>query len=144
SGYGAGCPIPRSRPRREGLMVLKSTWVAAITLSITMAVCAAAEVAPNPSIGCLRSLADRPDLQVLKDKVALLDPRDQTLEMLASSKKPTKAEASAISTWVTEQEHCTRLADDWRATNVPPRVNALVNQFLVDYMSLAADLYVSK
>lgn len=56
-----------------------------------------AEDNPDPSVPCLATIEGKPELQVLKGKIALGSQPSSTLEMLANTKKPTAAEKAALS-----------------------------------------------
>ena len=101
------------------------------------------EVPQDPSGPCFAAIADKPELQILKGKV-VIGGGSPTLEMLASTKKPTKAEKVAISAWVATAEECMRMGESWRAQNYPASVNSMMGQRVVSAKALIADLYAGK
>ncbi|ARO88659.1 hypothetical protein EBAPG3_013255 [Nitrosospira lacus] len=95
----------------------------------------------DPSTECIKNLASAPDLSILKDKIALSDIREQTLEMLSNRKKPLLKEKKGISLWIVEAEKCMQDGEQWRELNYPAQLNARINTFVMDFKSLAASLY---
>jgi hypothetical protein len=114
-------------------------------LAVFMQAYATAEELPqDPSISCFVSIPSNSRLQIIKDKIALIDPNSATLDMLSSERKPTKSEKVAISLWIGESEKCTSLGVDWRSKNYPPIIISLAEQFIAKTKSFAADLYARK
>ena len=114
------------------------------SLLLTPFLSANAENDADPSVICFSAINSNPDLKILQNKIALVDQRAQTLEMLANEKKPNKAEKIAISLWVDETEKCKQVGDDWRARNMPAPIVSLIDQSFAWLKPTAADLYGGK
>jgi hypothetical protein len=98
----------------------------------------------DPSIACFSELEDRPDLQILKSKVALNDVRKQTLEMLSNNSRPTKAEKTALATWEAYVTECNKDGESFHKKYYAPKLNALSEEFFTNLKGLLADLYSGK
>lgn len=95
----------------------------------------------DPEIECLKLLADKPGLAVLKGKIQFGTFTEPTLEMMASVKKPTQKEKAAISLLVSSSETCIHQGDDWRAINWPPGVISLFDEHAFALKVTIAELY---
>lgn len=118
-----------------------TTFLLTFILIIASYSCFAADGNQNPQLECAKSLADKPELEILRGKMQLSNSEVPTLEMMANSKKPNKNEKTAISLYVDFAEACLHQGDDWRARNWPSRVNALFEEHLVGAKATIADLY---
>lgn len=103
-----------------------------------------AETPVDPSGYCFESMPSRPEFQVLKGKVPFGGATNATLEMLASTKKPTAPEKAALSALATASAECMRLGATWRGENYPPTVNSMIERFTVASKARMADLYAGK
>jgi len=103
-----------------------------------------AQQAVDPSIACFSELEDKPDLQILKSKVALNDVRKQTLEMLSNNSRPTKAEKTALATWEAYVTECNKDSESFHKKYYAPKLNALSEEFFTNLKGLLADLYSGK
>lgn len=106
--------------------------------------CIAREPEANPQIACLVALADKPELRVLKGKIQFGSPEGPTLEMMANTKRPTKAEKAAISSLVSQAEACIHEGDEWRKDHWPASVVALYEQHVAATKARTADLYAGQ
>ena len=103
-----------------------------------------ASASEDPTPACLVALSQDGRLKAIQGKIAIVDAKFQTLDMLSNDKKPTKNERSLISLWATEGNKCIELGSQWRLQNYPPTVVALFNGYVSDLNSLGADLYSGK
>ena len=98
----------------------------------------------DPAIACFNSIMEKPALNVLRDKVALVDARAQTLAMLSEVGKPKKAEKEAISIWVIEIEKCTSSSRQWHQEHYPASMLSSIDKYFATMKLSAADLYAGK
>lgn len=123
----------------------KAWTLLALSLFLPMQMALASEDQVDPSTICIAALHSKPELKALLGKVELTgNVKSQSLEMLASNKKPTKAERIALPIWVASMEQCIQLGKDWRQQRLPVQVNSLVEQYYSDTKLLSADLYGGK
>ena len=115
-----------------------------IGLSVLVASASLGQATEDPTPACLVALSQDGRLKAIQDKIAIVDAKYQTLDMLSNDKKPTKNERSLISLWATEGNKCIELGAQWRLQNYPPTVVALFNGYVSDLNSLGADLYSGK
>lgn len=105
---------------------------------------ARADEQEDPSSACFAAMDNKPELMILRDKIAVGDVRTQTLDMLASNKRPSKAERTALAAWVTATDQCAQSGSDWRQAKYPAQINSLIAQYFSATKLLAADLYGGK
>ncbi len=98
----------------------------------------------DPAIACFKELEDKPDLQILKSKVALSDVRKQTLDMLSNNSKPTKADKTALQAWEAYVSDCNKDSEGFHKKYYAPKLNALSEEFFTNLKGLLADLYSGK
>ena len=98
----------------------------------------------DPAIACLNSLLDKPALNAVRDKIALVDARAQTLSMLSNEAKPKKTEKEAISVWVLETEKCVSASRQWHQEHYPASMLSLIDTYFATMKLRAADLYAGK
>lgn len=89
-----------------------ATFLLTFILILASNSCFAADGNQNPQLECAKSLADKPELEILRGKMQLVNSEVTTLEMMANSKKPTKNEKTAISLYVDYAVACIHLGDD--------------------------------
>ena len=98
----------------------------------------------DPSGECFNGLENNPELQAIKGKVALGTIDGQTLEMLASDKRPNSVEKNAISKWDTLRQPCNKVSQDWWNSRVPQNVAVIISKVQSEFKSLLADLYAGR
>ena len=98
----------------------------------------------DPAIACFNSLAEKPSLSVLREKIALVDSRAQTLAMLSNDSKPKKTEREAISIWVVEVEKCIASSRPWHREHYPASMLSSIDKYFATMKLNAADLYAGK
>jgi hypothetical protein len=111
---------------------------------ITCFICLIANAQSDPTIACAQEIENKPELQIIKDKVALLDARKQTLEMLSNNAKPTKEEKSAISKWDTYLTQCIDIGREFRKSYRSPKQVAVIEENASEHKNLTAELYAGK
>ncbi|WP_175907921.1 hypothetical protein [Burkholderia seminalis] len=114
-------------------------WVVSCTIWAS-----AAYADGDPSVGCFSALSDNPAIGAIQGKVVTKIGGHPDLSMLSNDRRPTKKEKDALSAWVTEGERCYELGRDFRATNYPPVVSALIDESLHALEALVAKLYSGK
>lgn len=115
-----------------------------IGLSVLVASVSPVHATEDPTPACLVALSQDGRLKAIQNKLAIVDAKYQTLEMLSNDKKPTKNERALISLWASEGNKCIELGGQWRLQNYPPTVVSLFNGYVSDLNSLGADLYSGK
>jgi bacterioferritin (cytochrome b1) len=98
----------------------------------------------DPSIECFVSLQDKPNLQILKSKVALSDVRNQTLEMLSNNLRPSNADKSALVAWDAYVSECNKNGESFHKSHYAPKINALSEEYFTNLKGLLSDLYSGK
>jgi hypothetical protein len=114
-----------------------------LILSIVL-VSANAFAASDPSVECGQQLAKQPQFSLIAKKVPLTSIKDMTFDMLSNDSKPTPADRTQIHDWVTAHQECIRQGDDFRKTNYPPEVAAIVGEIDNKMIGVVADLYAKK
>lgn len=77
--------------------------------------------ADDPSRACFLELMRDPRLQVLLPKVGTIDsPDGATIEMMASTARPTEEEKAALSVWGAGRKSCADMGRSFRAQYAPP------------------------
>jgi hypothetical protein len=101
-------------------------------------------IATGAQDACLKALSQSTEFRAIAAKLAVDRRGNPSMEDLANGKKPTKPERSSIAKYMTEADNCERIAEQWRSANFPPPVNALFDQYNLEFKSLVADLYAGK
>lgn len=99
---------------------------------------------PNPGVECIAAIAASNEFDAIKGKMALGSVDDQTLEILANVKKPTKTEKAQIARWVARRQSCMDASLDWYRSYFGLEIAELVSSTFKANLSIIADLYAGK
>jgi hypothetical protein len=94
------------------------------------------------SESCHVALAKDPSMRVLDGKVSLLGVKDQTFDMLASTKKPNAEEKEALRIWGASLDRCE--AEDarmFRSMHAPKEIVSLFDSVKTEKSNLVISLY---
>lgn len=98
----------------------------------------------DPSGDCIEFLMDKPQFEILRTKMSVASVQSQTLEMLASEKKPTKQDKVAINKLSEAVDECFKIGQSIRQEIYLPQINQLVGEYSIDLKQALADLYAGK
>lgn len=100
--------------------------------------------AADPSDNCFRKLDAQTQLEPLRASVALSSTRNQTIDMMTSTRFPTATEKELVKLWVAERDRCYALGESWRLANMPLSMRRLLDLYYAKGKLLAADLYAAQ
>ena len=98
----------------------------------------------DPSKPCLANLEEKPDLQIIRSKVALSDPNDQSLAMMNNRSKAKKAEKNALSKWNLDVNECFNLGKSYREEHSTPLMVTAANEMHQNFEDAVQKLYIGK
>jgi hypothetical protein len=98
----------------------------------------------DPSQACFAGLNEKPDLQIIRSKVALSNPNDQTLVMINNRSKAKKYEKVAISQWNLDANECFNLGKSYREERSTPLMVTAANEMHQNFQDAVQKLYIGK
>jgi hypothetical protein len=98
----------------------------------------------DPSQTCLASLNEKPDLKIIRSKVALSDPNDQTLVMMNNRSKAKKNEKEALSRWNLDVNKCFDLGKNFREEHSTLLMVTAANEMHQNFEDAVQKLYIGK
>ncbi len=98
----------------------------------------------DPGLTCNKGLATDAKFATLTRKTSLVSASDLTFEMLADQTFANKKERKAIAIWMQAKDECIKSAQDFRQSNYPPQIRALITEADGSLKALAVDLYNDK
>lgn len=101
-------------------------------------------IPPDLSGQCVAELENKPELAIIKSKVGLGGINTQTVEMLASNKKPTSAEKEALLKWDSLRQPCIRMSQEWLSQYGEQNISVINDRATNEFKALLADLYAGK
>jgi hypothetical protein len=114
-----------------------------VALLLLMAAGSAA-AAETEYVLCMNSVGADERLIPLADKVALLQTKTQTFQMLANTTYPSKEEQSLIGIWANARQECFNQAESERVRTTAPPVLPVIAESNVKFNAVTADLYNGK
>jgi len=114
----------------------------AIALFSSPISCFAQEI--DPTTACISNLAENPDFQMIRSKVALSGPSNQTIEMLTNKSKPKKNEKEIISKWSASIKECINLGKEYRKEHDSEFMQAAQAESFQNFEKLVEKLYMRK
>ncbi|QWC97561.1 hypothetical protein G6729_03835 [Polynucleobacter paneuropaeus] len=98
----------------------------------------------DPSQACFAGLNEKPDLQIIRSKVALSNPNNQTLVMINNRSKAKKYEKVAISQWNLDANECFNLGKSYREEHSTPLMVTAANEMHQNFEDAVQKLYIGK
>lgn len=98
----------------------------------------------NPLTNCYSELESKPELQILRNKVALGNVNEQTIEMLANKQKASPKERAALLSWGEQRKACTDGYLNWMQSQYPTNIVSVNIRLASDFKIALSDLYAGE